>query len=160
MDGRHPDPQDASGDIRVSLDSSTPCWNDAIEGFYFRCPKNIQSRAFLGRSRRPRTQMSKFSNFVLPSALLRACFASFVVKCVFPYFIDCVLTQRLGRVDVELEAASLLSNHHAVVAPSGLERHIPGSHIGEHALRGTLQRIAESAAATHLGDEAFSLLKP
>jgi hypothetical protein len=27
--------KDASGDIRVGLDSSTPCWNDAIEGFYF-----------------------------------------------------------------------------------------------------------------------------
>ena len=25
--------KDASGDIRVNLDSSTPCWNDAIEGF-------------------------------------------------------------------------------------------------------------------------------
>jgi hypothetical protein len=24
--------KDASGDIRVNLDSSTPCWNDAIEG--------------------------------------------------------------------------------------------------------------------------------
>jgi hypothetical protein len=24
--------KDASGDIHVSLDSSTPCWNDAIEG--------------------------------------------------------------------------------------------------------------------------------
>ena len=23
--------KDASGDIRVNLDSSTPCWNDAIE---------------------------------------------------------------------------------------------------------------------------------
>jgi hypothetical protein len=23
--------KDASGDIRVDLDSSTPCWNDAIE---------------------------------------------------------------------------------------------------------------------------------
>jgi hypothetical protein len=31
MDGRHPGAQDASGDIRVGLDSSTPCWNDAIE---------------------------------------------------------------------------------------------------------------------------------
>src|SRR5262252_4881397 len=30
MDGRHLDSQDASGDIRVDLDSSTPCWNDAI----------------------------------------------------------------------------------------------------------------------------------
>ena len=24
--------KDASGDIHVNLDSSTPCWNDAIEG--------------------------------------------------------------------------------------------------------------------------------
>ena len=31
MDGRHPGSQDASGDIHVSLDSSTPCWNDTIE---------------------------------------------------------------------------------------------------------------------------------
>src|SRR5262245_2354883 len=54
------------------------------------------------------------------------------------------LTQRRGRVDVELEATSLLMDNDTVVAPSGLERHIPGSHIGEHALRGTLQRIAES----------------
>src|SRR4029077_19520234 len=28
MDCRHPDVQDASGDIHVSLDSSAPCWND------------------------------------------------------------------------------------------------------------------------------------
>jgi hypothetical protein len=33
MDCRHPGSQDASGDIRVSLDSSTPCWNDTIEEF-------------------------------------------------------------------------------------------------------------------------------
>jgi hypothetical protein len=31
MDGRHPGSQDASGDIRVGLDSSSPCWNDVIE---------------------------------------------------------------------------------------------------------------------------------
>ena len=31
MDGRHPGLQDASGDIHVGLDSSTPCWNDGIE---------------------------------------------------------------------------------------------------------------------------------
>jgi hypothetical protein len=24
---------DASGDIHVSLDSSTPCWNDAVEAY-------------------------------------------------------------------------------------------------------------------------------
>jgi len=33
MDCRHPGPQDASGDIHFNLDSSTPCWNDAVEGF-------------------------------------------------------------------------------------------------------------------------------
>jgi hypothetical protein len=32
MDCRHPGPQDASGDIRVNLDSSTPCWNDESRG--------------------------------------------------------------------------------------------------------------------------------
>jgi hypothetical protein len=26
--------QDASGNVHVNLDSSTPYWNDAIEGFY------------------------------------------------------------------------------------------------------------------------------
>jgi hypothetical protein len=26
--------QDASGDIHVGLDSSTPCWNDGIEESY------------------------------------------------------------------------------------------------------------------------------
>ena len=34
MDGRHPGVQDASGDIHVGLDSSTPCWNDGIEESY------------------------------------------------------------------------------------------------------------------------------
>jgi hypothetical protein len=36
MDGRHPGVQDASGDIHVGLDSSTPCWNDGIEESYQR----------------------------------------------------------------------------------------------------------------------------
>jgi hypothetical protein len=31
MDCRHPGSQDASGDIHVSLDSSTPCRNDREE---------------------------------------------------------------------------------------------------------------------------------
>jgi hypothetical protein len=26
--------KDASGNVHVNLDSSTPCWNDVIEGFY------------------------------------------------------------------------------------------------------------------------------
>jgi hypothetical protein len=32
MDDRHPGRKDASGDIRVGLDSSIPCWNDTIGG--------------------------------------------------------------------------------------------------------------------------------
>jgi hypothetical protein len=38
--------QDASGNIRVGLDSSTPCWNDAIEGFYLNEPKHISLGIF------------------------------------------------------------------------------------------------------------------
>jgi hypothetical protein len=34
MDGRHPGLLDEFGDIRVGLDSSAPCWNDASERFY------------------------------------------------------------------------------------------------------------------------------
>ena len=34
MVSRHPGVQDASGDIHVGLDSSTPCWNDGIEESY------------------------------------------------------------------------------------------------------------------------------
>jgi hypothetical protein len=34
MDGRHPGVQDASGDIHLGLDSSTPCWIDGIEESY------------------------------------------------------------------------------------------------------------------------------
>jgi hypothetical protein len=32
MDYRHPDSQDASGDIHVGLDYSSPCWSDEIHG--------------------------------------------------------------------------------------------------------------------------------
>ena len=31
MDSRHQVRKDAPGNIHVGLDSSTPCWNDAIE---------------------------------------------------------------------------------------------------------------------------------
>src|SRR5262249_53189287 len=76
------------------------------------------------------------------------------IFCAIHSDLVAALTQRRGRIDVELEAASLLSNHPAIVATSGLERHIPGSHIGEHALRRTLQRVAESAAPP------ISVMKP
>ena len=45
MDGRHPGSQGrASGNIHVNLDSSTPCWNDAIEGV---AGQELQRRAML-----------------------------------------------------------------------------------------------------------------
>jgi hypothetical protein len=47
-------PQDASGDIHVGLDSSTPCWNDGIEGFYWNSPSPLlpyfQRRTWRGRA--------------------------------------------------------------------------------------------------------------
>jgi hypothetical protein len=33
MDGRHPARMDASGNVHVNLNSSSPCWNDVIEEF-------------------------------------------------------------------------------------------------------------------------------
>ena len=47
MDCRHPGSQDDSGDIHVRLDSSTPCWNDAIEGFA-RTDRDASPRIFQG----------------------------------------------------------------------------------------------------------------
>ena len=35
--GIHQVRRDASGDIHVDLDSSTPCWNDNVEGFCLHC---------------------------------------------------------------------------------------------------------------------------
>ena len=46
MDGRHPGAQDASGDIHVALDSSTPCWNDTIEAFPISRPTFLTKRIF------------------------------------------------------------------------------------------------------------------
>ena len=35
--GIHQVRRDAFGDIHVDLDSSTPCWNDDVEGFCLHC---------------------------------------------------------------------------------------------------------------------------
>jgi hypothetical protein len=40
--------KDASGNIHVNLDSSTPCWNDAIEGFCFKLIEAPPPRIFEG----------------------------------------------------------------------------------------------------------------
>ena len=34
--------KDASGNIHVNLDSSTPCWNDAIEGVLHKLTEALQ----------------------------------------------------------------------------------------------------------------------
>jgi hypothetical protein len=38
--------KDASANIHVSLGSSTPCWNDAKEGFWLNSPRLLQARIF------------------------------------------------------------------------------------------------------------------
>ena len=50
MDCRYPGLQDASGDIHVSLDSSTPCWNDAIEGRLLKVTEVLLPHIFEGAS--------------------------------------------------------------------------------------------------------------
>ena len=40
--------KDASGNIHVNLDSSTPCWNDAIEAFYLKLTEAPPPRIFKG----------------------------------------------------------------------------------------------------------------
>jgi len=40
--------KDASGDIHVNLDSSTPCWNDAIEGTLLEPAESASARIFEG----------------------------------------------------------------------------------------------------------------
>ena len=61
--------KDASGNIHVNLDSSTPCWNDAIEGF---CFKLIEAPApyFQRRSRRSR----RIRIFLIVNFVLFVCF--------------------------------------------------------------------------------------
>ena len=42
--------KDASGNIRVNLDSSTPCWNDAIEGPLLKVTEVLLPHIFEGAS--------------------------------------------------------------------------------------------------------------
>src|SRR5262245_49534382 len=67
-------------------------------------------------------------------------------------------TQHCGRPDVKLETASLLVNHHAVVASGRFHRHVAGLNIGENAPSRTLERIPESAAAGGLDRKAIALV--
>ena len=60
--------KDASGNIHVNLDSSTPCWNDAIEGSCFKLievpPPGIFKGAHEGHE--------GFRNYYISIFLLRA----------------------------------------------------------------------------------------
>jgi hypothetical protein len=47
MDGRHPGSQGrASRNVHGNLDSSTPCWNDAIEGALLKLTEARAARIF------------------------------------------------------------------------------------------------------------------
>jgi hypothetical protein len=71
-DCRHPGSQDASGDIHVNLGSSTPCWNDEIEGSAW-TNRGPSTAKYSKEARRTRRFESLVSSFVL--------FVSFVVSC-------------------------------------------------------------------------------
>jgi hypothetical protein len=53
--GIHQVRKDASGNIHVDLDSSTQCWNDAIEGFRFKLTEAPPPPYFRRRTRRARS---------------------------------------------------------------------------------------------------------
>jgi hypothetical protein len=55
MAGIHQVRKDASGDVRVSLDSSAPCWNDAIGAALREVTEVPLARVFQRRSRRARS---------------------------------------------------------------------------------------------------------
>jgi hypothetical protein len=46
--------KDASGDVHVGLDSSTPCWNDATEGVLPKTNGNPSTYIFKGVAKTPR----------------------------------------------------------------------------------------------------------
>jgi hypothetical protein len=54
--------KDASGNIRVNLDSSTPCWNDAIEGPLLKVTEVLLPHIFDGGARRKKNLAAKSSN--------------------------------------------------------------------------------------------------
>ena len=89
MDCRHPGSQDASGDILVNLGSSTPCWNDEIEGSAW--TDQGPSSAILSGVCARRVSLSYTPNFVL--------FATFVVMCLFPFRLRprAVMTRRRNQ---------------------------------------------------------------
>src|ERR1700730_15670131 len=78
MDVRHPSGlQDASGDVHVSLDSSTPRWNDTIRS----CTKLIirpsTSGIFKGGGEEPETRIAEWTSN------LKQLFSSFVTFVCF-----------------------------------------------------------------------------
>jgi hypothetical protein len=78
MDGRQPRSQDGSGDIHVGLDSSAPCWNDAIDGILLQL-----TEAHPPIFSKEHTKDSDLSDFCFPflvhELFYLVIFASFVV---------------------------------------------------------------------------------
>jgi hypothetical protein len=48
MDCRNLGSKDGSGDIHVGLDSSVPCWNDALKNFCMGPPSLLRPTVFKG----------------------------------------------------------------------------------------------------------------
>src|ERR1700745_138428 len=62
LDCWHPGLQDASGDIHVSLDSSTPCWNDTIRNCTKLTRRPSTSGIFKGGREEPETRMAEWTS--------------------------------------------------------------------------------------------------
>ena len=71
--------RDASGDIRVNLDSSAPCWNDAIEGALLEATEVLLPTHFRRSTRSLETKISEpFIDFVLLSLKVFTARANFL----------------------------------------------------------------------------------
>ena len=67
MAGIHQVRKDASGDVRVSLDSSAPCWNDAIGAALREVPKSLSPVYFKGGREEHEVREYKIYNPSCPS---------------------------------------------------------------------------------------------
>ena len=69
--------KDASGNIHVNLDSSTPCWNDAIEGVLRKLTEALhryfQRRPIMTRAKTPAVISTKGRNFLRSLAFAKLC---------------------------------------------------------------------------------------
>jgi hypothetical protein len=65
--------KDASGNIHVNLDSSAPCWNDAIEGFCLKLIEAPPPRIFEGAHEEHEGRKHFFFGFDVLSVIRSSC---------------------------------------------------------------------------------------